>query len=141
MCDTDVCSLYKICAVIECVTHGCFPVSEKGSKNSNILLKNDEFWVTLRCISSGSSFLESGGKSFWDIRLQLSLWLLPRRMTGERSFYWLFTEFLRKLWITLKRAFALESSRFVNTVTDRSLYKLEGLFVLLSDYLLFISRY
>lgn len=41
------------------------------------------------------------GKSFWDIRLQLSLWLLPRRMTGERSFYWLLTEFcedFESLW-------------------------------------------
>lgn len=64
------------------------------------------------------------GKSSWDIRLQLSLWLLPRRMTGERSFYWLLTEFLLRLWITLKRALALGSSRLVNTETDPSLYKL-----------------
>lgn len=55
------------------------------------------------------------GKSFWGIRLQLSLWLLPRRMTGKRSFYLLLTEFLLRLWITLKRALALRSSCLVNS--------------------------
>lgn len=40
MCDTDVCSLYKICAVIECVTpHDFFLYPKKGARIPIFCLK------------------------------------------------------------------------------------------------------